>query len=166
MKSKNKNREQLKANEKVNKNYNFLLFEYKFRFLVVLENNKIIKIEPYFGLYKKKTNKKYNLTGKKVKEIEFKEIKNYKLDFKNKKIYKKLYFILNKEKRLFTYKELAEKLNLHPRKVAFFLKSNPFLILIPCHRVIKNNGEISGYVLGKEVKKELLKFENLFNFNN
>jgi len=91
---------------------------------------------------------------------EIKNIEEIKKHFKPKGIYNKLYNLM-KEKRLYTYKELAEKLNVHPRKVGRILNKNPFLILIPCHRVIKSNGEIGGYVLGVEVKKKLLDCEGL-----
>lgn len=41
------------------------------------------------------------------------------------------------------------------------LKRNPFPLLIPCHRVIKKNGELGGCAFGIELKKELLQFEGL-----
>lgn len=45
------------------------------------------------------------------------------------------------------------------RAVGQVLKKNPFPILIPCHRVIENNGSIGGYSLGKKVKQSLLTLE-------
>lgn len=36
---------------------------------------------------------------------------------------------------------------------------NPVLILVPCHRVIHKNGDISGFGCGMEVKKYLLDLE-------
>lgn len=41
------------------------------------------------------------------------------------------------------------------------LKRNPFPILVPCHRIIKKNGQLGGYAFGKEKKKELLRFEGI-----
>ncbi len=38
--------------------------------------------------------------------------------------------------------------------------SNPFLILIPCHRVIASDGSMLGYFGGIEMKKKLLELEN------
>ena len=37
--------------------------------------------------------------------------------------------------------------------------NNPLLILIPCHRVIHKNGDISGFACGIEAKKYLLALE-------
>jgi len=39
------------------------------------------------------------------------------------------------------------------RYISSLLKENPYLISIPCHRVIKKNGKIGKYVLGSEFKK-------------
>lgn len=41
------------------------------------------------------------------------------------------------------------------------LKRNPFPLLVPCHRVIKKNGELGGYAFGLNLKEELLRFEGL-----
>jgi len=44
-----------------------------------------------------------------------------------------------------TYKALAIKLKTSPRAIAKMLSTNPNPIKVPCHRVIKSNGEIGGY---------------------
>lgn len=36
---------------------------------------------------------------------------------------------------------------------------NPLPLLIPCHRVIRSNGDIGGFALDLEIKRRLLKFE-------
>ena len=36
---------------------------------------------------------------------------------------------------------------------------NPLLIIVPCHRVIHKNGDITGFACGTEVKKYLLDLE-------
>ncbi|MBD5486148.1 MAG: methylated-DNA--[protein]-cysteine S-methyltransferase [Lachnospiraceae bacterium] len=36
---------------------------------------------------------------------------------------------------------------------------NPIIIMVPCHRVIHKNGDISGYACGIEAKKYLLELE-------
>jgi methylated-DNA-[protein]-cysteine S-methyltransferase len=63
--------------------------------------------------------------------------------------------------RVSTYKEIAKALKIHPRAVARVLSKNPMPILIPCHRVIKSDGEVGGYGLGIERKVELLKKEGI-----
>ena len=45
------------------------------------------------------------------------------------------------------------------RIVGRMLALNPLIILIPCHRVIRKNGDIGGYSLGKNAKRFLLKLE-------
>lgn len=40
---------------------------------------------------------------------------------------------------------------------------NPILIIVPCHRVIHKNGNISGFACGDDVKKYLLDLEKSFS---
>ena len=64
--------------------------------------------------------------------------------------------------KVVSYGEIAERAKLHTRQVVLALKHNPFPILIPCHRVIRKNGEIGGYTpLGTKFKKMLLEMEKL-----
>ena len=41
---------------------------------------------------------------------------------------------------------------------------NPIPIIIPCHRVIGSNGDLTGFALGLDVKKTLLSIENPIKF--
>jgi AraC family transcriptional regulator of adaptative response/methylated-DNA-[protein]-cysteine methyltransferase len=45
------------------------------------------------------------------------------------------------------------------RAVAHACASNPVAIAIPCHRVVRSNGELAGYRWGLERKKVLLEME-------
>ena len=38
---------------------------------------------------------------------------------------------------------------------------NPISIIIPCHRVVGRNGQLTGYAGGIDVKAKLLKLENV-----
>lgn len=61
-----------------------------------------------------------------------------------------------------TYKIIAQKLNIkNYRLVGYFLKNNQSLLKIPCHRVVKSNGEVGGYKLGTTRKIQLLKKEGI-----
>ncbi|AHF96578.1 methylated-DNA-protein-cysteine methyltransferase [Desulfurella acetivorans A63] len=59
---------------------------------------------------------------------------------------------------IITYKELGEKFGFHQRKIAYLMKKNPFVYVVPCHRVVAKNS-IGGYQYSVEFKKELLDFE-------
>jgi len=59
-----------------------------------------------------------------------------------------------------TYKQIADKLKTSPRAVAKILSTNPSPIKVPCHRVIKSNGEIGGYTY-KGKRKDILKIRLL-----
>ncbi len=63
--------------------------------------------------------------------------------------------------RITTYGEISRALGISPRAVGLILKSNPKPIEIPCHRVIKSNGEVGGYNMGVKKKIELLKNEGI-----
>lgn len=48
------------------------------------------------------------------------------------------------------------------RAVGNALGANPIPIIVPCHRIIKTNGEIGGYGGGQKLKMELLEHEKKF----
>jgi O-6-methylguanine DNA methyltransferase len=60
-----------------------------------------------------------------------------------------------------SYSRIAEKLNKPTafRAVANACGQNPVPILIPCHRVVHKNGNVSGFAWGVEAKKMLLAIE-------
>jgi len=63
-----------------------------------------------------------------------------------------------------TYKEIAEFLGTKAyRAVGVALSKNPYAPELPCHRVVKSNGEIGGFSAGGGVsaKIELLKEEGV-----
>lgn len=56
-----------------------------------------------------------------------------------------------------TYGALAAKLGSRdPRDVTAAIASNPIAVIVPCHRVIKKDGSISGYRWGVRRKRVLL----------
>ena len=59
-----------------------------------------------------------------------------------------------------TYGEIAKEAG-NPkaaRAVGALMRSNPYMILVPCHRVIAQKG-LGGYNGGLEIKRKLLEFE-------
>ena len=60
-----------------------------------------------------------------------------------------------------TYKDIAQAIE-KPRAfqaTGRAVGANPLAILIPCHRVVGSNGELTGYAFGLEMKKALLNLE-------
>jgi methylated-DNA-[protein]-cysteine S-methyltransferase len=64
-----------------------------------------------------------------------------------------------------SYGWVAENINKHgaARAVGQALGKNPLPIIIPCHRVIGSNGNLTGFSGGLEVKNRLLRLEGGFN---
>ena len=61
-----------------------------------------------------------------------------------------------------SYGALAAKLGTRDaRDVTAAISSNPVAILVPCHRVLKKGGSISGYRWGMRRKRALLDREQL-----
>ncbi|MEE2698345.1 MAG: methylated-DNA--[protein]-cysteine S-methyltransferase [Pseudomonadota bacterium] len=62
-----------------------------------------------------------------------------------------------------TYKEIAIIANSSPRAVGNACGQNPIPIIIPCHRVIKTNGELGGFsaIGGIKTKNYLLCLEKV-----
>lgn len=60
-----------------------------------------------------------------------------------------------------TYKEMAKEVG-SPRgfrAVGGALNKNPIPIIVPCHRVIGSNGELTGFAGGVRLKRRLLELE-------
>ena len=82
---------------------------------------------------------------------------------------KKVYDLLNQipKGKITTYKEIAKKLNSKAyQAIGKIISKNPNIPSTPCHRVVKINGDISGYALGVDKKITLLKSEGIEIFNN
>lgn len=60
-----------------------------------------------------------------------------------------------------TYKELAKAVGNEKacRAVGMANNKNKIMIVIPCHRVIGSNGDLTGYAGGLNIKKQLLDLE-------
>jgi O-6-methylguanine DNA methyltransferase len=60
-----------------------------------------------------------------------------------------------------SYTELAMQLNApkSARAVAMACASNPIAMFVPCHRVVRNNGDLAGYRWGIERKRQLIDME-------
>jgi methylated-DNA-[protein]-cysteine S-methyltransferase len=76
-----------------------------------------------------------------------------------KKVYRAVLSIPLGEVR--TYKWVAEKAGRPKaaRAVGQVLKRNPYLLIIPCHRVVASGGKLGGYSRGLKLKKSLLDLE-------
>jgi methylated-DNA-[protein]-cysteine S-methyltransferase len=67
--------------------------------------------------------------------------------------------------RTSSYKEIAMAIGNEKacRAVGNANNKNPIAIIIPCHRIIGQNGKLVGYAGGLEIKKALLSLENSNN---
>ncbi|HOR52681.1 MAG TPA: MGMT family protein [Candidatus Pacearchaeota archaeon] len=77
----------------------------------------------------------------------------------------KCYSILVKvpKGKVTTYKEIARKLNSKAyRAVGNAMNKNPYAPKVPCHRVVKSNGEVGGFAFGVKKKIEMLKKEGVY----
>lgn len=58
-----------------------------------------------------------------------------------------------------TYREIARGVGTNPRIVGQALRNNPLPLLIPCHRVVRSDGSLGGYMWGGHLKLFLLQLE-------
>ncbi|MCW8994508.1 MAG: MGMT family protein [Psychromonas sp.] len=69
--------------------------------------------------------------------------------------------------KVVTYGDIAHALNCKAyQAVGNAMAANPNPIVVPCHRVVKSNGEIGNYALGREKKIELLRSEGVIIVDN
>ncbi|HMH10957.1 MAG TPA: MGMT family protein [Candidatus Nitrosopolaris rasttigaisensis] len=62
-----------------------------------------------------------------------------------------------------TYGDITKALG-HPkaaRAIGRIIANNPNPILVPCHRVVKSNGEIGGFAYGEQRKRQILEKEGI-----
>lgn len=76
-----------------------------------------------------------------------------------------VYILLSKipPGKVSTYGDVAKALG-HPkaaRAIGRIIANNPNPISIPCHRVVKSNGEIGGFAYGEQSKREILEKEGI-----
>ena len=72
------------------------------------------------------------------------------------------------EGRVITYAGLAKLIG-HPkahRAVGSAMNKNPFAPKVPCHRVVKSNGEVGGFAQDIQIKIHRLKQEGIEIKNN
>ena len=129
--------------------YNGKLIELNFKNKKINNKNILLKklkknINNYFLKKTRKINVQYELIGTKIQKRVWGEIKKTK--FGETK----------------SYGEIAKKLNISPRFVGKICGQNRLLLIIPCHRIKKSNGELGGFSAdgGIKLKRKLLDFES------
>ena len=77
------------------------------------------------------------------------------------KVYRQLLRV--PEGKVTTYGDLAKAVGLDngQRVIGMIMKKNPFPVIVPCHRVVKSDGKIGGYVYGERVKSYMLLKEGI-----
>ncbi|UYO99728.1 methylated-DNA--[protein]-cysteine S-methyltransferase [Oceanotoga sp. DSM 15011] len=133
------------------------------------ENNKIINISygPMNIEYIEKETDLIKETYKQIKEYMNGKRRNFEIPLQTKgtvfqnKVWEELKKI--PYGKTVSYKYIAEKIN-NPkayRAVGMANNRNPISIIIPCHRVIGEDGSLVGYGGGLHIKRELLKIEGI-----
>ena len=128
------------------------------------QEGKIVRIK--FGKHKNKSKSKNlrkfrsylnNFFLKGNKSIKFKFFqKGNPVQIKVWKEIKKIKF-----GRTITYGKIAKKYNLSPRHVGKICGQNKIVLVVPCHRVVRSDGNLGGFSSrgGINLKKKLLDFE-------
>lgn len=65
------------------------------------------------------------------------------------------------EGKITTYGAIAREITGSARAVGQAVAKNPYPIIIPCHRVVRSNGDVGGYSLGVDKKIGLLREEGI-----
>lgn len=125
-------------------------------------------IQKYFSNYQISHNNKINQKVLKFLTAYFNK-KNISIDIpifmKGTEFQQKVWLELLKIPygTIVTYKDIAKNLNLNKgyQAIGQANSKNPFPILIPCHRVVKTDGNLGGYSCGVSKKRYLLNFEGI-----
>lgn len=111
-----------------------------------LLNRVIRELKEYFNGERKEFSFSVELIGTEFEKIVLKHLMNVKYG------------------NLTSYSKLAGdvKNKTYARAVARVVANNQLLIIVPCHRVVRKDGNIGGFRLGEENKRYLLKLEKKF----
>lgn len=79
----------------------------------------------------------------------------------DQKIYKKLLEV--PKGKITTYGDLAKAVGMKngQRFVGRIMNKNPYPAIIPCHRVVKSDGNVGGYAYGENTKSNMLTKEGI-----
>ena len=79
----------------------------------------------------------------------------------SEKVYKKLLEV--PKGKVTTYRDLAEAVGLKngQRAIGRIMNQNQYPVIIPCHRVVKSDGNVGGYAWGEKVKSTMLTKEGI-----
>ena len=77
------------------------------------------------------------------------------------KVYKRLLEV--PPGKVTTYGELAKAVGLKKgqRIIGKIMNKNPYPVIVPCHRVVRSDGNVGGYGWGEKVKTNMLKKEGI-----
>jgi O-6-methylguanine DNA methyltransferase len=72
--------------------------------------------------------------------------------------FEKIYKIVRKipAGKVGTYGQVGKLAGVHPRVVGMAMNKNPHPVIMPCHRIVGHDGNLVGYALGLDKKRELL----------
>lgn len=104
----------------------------------------IKELEEYFNGIRKEFTFKLSINGTEFQEKVWKELIN--IPYGETKSYKEIAKLIGNEKA--------------SRAVGMANNKNKLLIVIPCHRVVGQNGSLIGYACGLNIKKYLLNLES------
>ncbi|MCM1153241.1 MAG: methylated-DNA--[protein]-cysteine S-methyltransferase [Muribaculum sp.] len=109
----------------------------------IIIDSVIIQLQKYFRGIIKSFRIDYELKGTEFQKLVWKEISKIPYG------------------QTVSYKSLAEKIGRPAavRAVANACRLNPLCIIIPCHRVIGSNGDLTGYNGGLHIKEYMLRLE-------
>ena len=81
------------------------------------------------------------------------------------RVYKKLLEV--PKGKITTYGELANAVGIKngQRVIGNIMSKNPYPVIVPCHRVVKSDGEIGGYAYGENAKTKMLSDEGVMTLN-
>ena len=142
-----------------------ICFKTKYGWINATEKSRFITSISFGKIKNKGTSELLNLFQRQMKEyIKGKKI-SWKFKYKIngcitlKKIWSELKKIPYGKTRSYGY--IAKKLNTSPRYVGKVCGQNKHLIVVPCHRVIRNDGTLGGFssIGGLILKQQLLELE-------
>ncbi len=125
-------------------------------------SNNLINIKRDDSLFKREIKQLVNYFSGKLKSF------NIEISFRTgtefqKKVWQELMKI--PYGKTISYEELAKNIghNNAVRAVGSANGKNPINIIVPCHRVIRKNGELGGYSSGIDIKRFLIELENKYS---